>query len=231
MKTGDEIIQWLESVKQTHQYEMAMCNFDKIKTEVSGAELKKALRDSANERFNTKKKDDDDIFCQLWKEYHHDIVSVVKDCWEDLHLLTEAKRNRKVIGMFMHQWIDENMPDDVVVSSTHDMQLEDIFNAEQGGIGGRKDVWLLLLAAEARGKKFESLPAFVDWMFANHPNVSFARLDVYKSLVNKLKGKPWTIVTDQISMHDFINTIDKQAVRRTADIHIADRLFVALKGI
>lgn len=108
------------------------------------------------------------------------------------------------------------------------IEVSDIFNPKMGGIEERSQMWLLLVASEARGKAFDSLPDFIRWAFA-HFTIPFDQKDCQNSIQDKMKSQPWFMARDQKSMLDFITMIVKQTNEQNKAKRIANTIFVALK--
>lgn len=108
------------------------------------------------------------------------------------------------------------------------IQISDIFDTTKGGIEDRSQFWLLLVASEARGKQFESLPDFIRWSFDKF-EVPFDQEECKKSLQDKMKSQAWNMVNNQQTMLDFISQITVQANKQNKVKRIANNIFVALK--
>lgn len=106
-----------------------------------------------------------------------------------------------------------------------------IFDGNCGGISNRSQFWLLLLACQARGKSFNSIPCFIDWAFDNLETNGLNKEECQKSTSDKLKSTSYRAVKSQKDMIEFINTIAKQSAPRAQLQKIAEKVFVALKGI
>lgn len=107
--------------------------------------------------------------------------------------------------------------------------IEDIFRKEKGGIGSRNQFWLLLIAASARGVKFDSIPDFINKTFDTWENIPFDKEECLASTQNLMKGQGWSCINNQQDMLEFIKTFRSQGAKRETEIKIANRLFVALK--
>lgn len=102
-----------------------------------------------------------------------------------------------------------------------------LFTANNG-ITKSRDMWLLLVAAKARKKQFDDLPDFIDWAFDTF-EVPFDKKDCTQKIQEKLKSKAWSIITDQISMQNFIKGMRKQTGVREYDLMRGNLIFVAIK--
>lgn len=98
----------------------------------------------------------------------------------------------------------------------------------ENGIKESRDMWLLLVAAEARKKHFDNLPDFVEWAFSNF-EVHFDKEECTRKLQENLKKQPWSAISDQISMQKFINDFRSQTNVREKDLRRANAIFVAIK--
>lgn len=99
---------------------------------------------------------------------------------------------------------------------------------DKDGIKDAGDMWLLLVAAEARKKQFDNLPKFVDWAFDNF-NVPFDKEECKTKIHDKMKSQPWSTVSDQSSMKKFIEKFRAQPNKRKSDMKRANAIFVAIK--
>lgn len=138
-----------------------------------------------------------------------------------MYVLYTRRIKLKYLQKLREEMIDEE-------EAKNQVPLSDLFDKETGIIKDVGDMWLLLIAAEARKKQFDNLPKFVDWAIGNF-DVPFDKEECTKKLQDKLKSKSWSAVTDQMSMKEFIKDFRVQPNKRSYDMKRANAIFVAIK--
>lgn len=98
------------------------------------------------------------------------------------------------------------------------------------GIGEPGDLWLLMVAAEARKVQFDNLPKFVEWAFEMF-NVPFDKDECISKLQARMRNQPWSVIRNQQEMIGFIKQFRSYNNIREADTKKANAIYVALRGI
>lgn len=107
-------------------------------------------------------------------------------------------------------------------------EVDNLFISNMGGISGRSQFWILLVAACARGAKFDSIPQFVEKAFEKF-KIPYDKEECKSSTQEVLKSKPWSAIDSQEKMIRFISEIRSQPNKKAEDLRVADNVFVALK--
>lgn len=231
MTDDEEIEGWLKDIYDSLQYETAMQSFMKEAKEskLKGVAKRDALRAIADRKIDVAQSP---VIKELLADFNHNINEIVKVGWDDLQQLTRAKCTYIIIGIKMHMWIDKNIScyEDDDTDDYDVLAFKNIFCQEKGGIGERKDLWILLIASEAQGNEFQSLPDFINRVYNTWDNIPFEREKAYKSLQDKMKGQAWSSITNKYKMEKFIADLTQQKAKRATYTNLANRLYMALES-
>lgn len=147
------------------------------------------------------------------------VINVAGDYVQNKHV--EYEVNNVEAGGIGIQIINGEKQDD-------SFEVEDMFNEKSGGIGGRDEFWLLLVAACARRKIFKDIPSFINEAFSCW-DIPYDKEECLKSTAAFLKSKAWAAIDNQQKMIEFIREHKKQRQIQSKCLLIANNLFVALK--
>lgn len=129
----------------------------------------------------------------------------------------ERKKGNKITGEYDRRYLPPSF------------SIDDIFNANMGGIADRSQFWLLLAAAKARGATFKNIPDFINEAFKKF-NIPLDKEECLMSTQQLLKSKGWQGINCQQTMNSFILNLRKRKEDKRRDLGIAEKLYVALCG-